>query len=88
MEAPHHGIVLLLAVEGGPTFTGSPFRLGIPYQAHMLAPLSEVHAPGDPGPDILGPADAQNLGQHDVGEDKGYLIVPTPVEEPPSFRYK
>ena len=61
MEAPRHGIVLLLAAEGGPALSGSPYRLGVPHQARMLASLPEVHVPGDSGPDLLGPADAQRL---------------------------
>ena len=48
------------------------------YQAHMLDPLPDVHAPGDPGLDLPGPADAQCLGEYDVGEDEGSLGVPTP----------
>ena len=30
VKAPGHGIVLLLAAEGGPTLLGSPFILGVP----------------------------------------------------------
>ena len=78
METPRHGVVLLLTAEGGPALAGSPFRLGIPHQASMLSSLPEVHAPGDPCPDLLGPADSQHLSQHDVGEDEGSLGVPTP----------
>ena len=78
VKTPGHGVVLLLAAEGGPTLAGSPFRLGIPYQASMLSLLPEVHAPGDPCPDIPVPADAQRLSKNDVGEDEGSLGVPTP----------
>ena len=75
VEAPRHGIVPLLTAEGGPTLAGIPFRLGVPHQASMFYPLPEVHAPGDPGPDLTGPADAQRLGQHNVGKNEGSLGV-------------
>ena len=55
---PGHGFVLLLAAGGGPALLVSPFCLGVPYQARVLAPLSEVHPPHDPDPDIPGLADA------------------------------
>ena len=51
----------------------------------METPLSEVHAPGDPGPDLSGPVDAQRLRKNDVGKDEGSLGVPTPVKNPPPF---
>ena len=75
MEAPRHCVVLLPAAEGGPALTCTPFRLVIPYQARMLAPLLEVHAPGDLCLDLLGPADAQRLSKNDVGKDEGSLGV-------------
>ena len=78
VKAPRHGVVLLLAAEGGSSLTGSPFCLSLPNQACMLSSLPEVHAPGDPGPDLLGPADAQPLCKNNVGEDEGSLGVPTP----------
>ena len=78
VEAPRYGLILLLTAEGGPALTGSPLCLGIPYQAHMLAPITEVHAPGDPCPDLPGLADAQRLSKNDVGEDEGSLGVPDP----------
>ena len=78
VEALRYSVVLLLAAEGGPALAGSPFRLGVPHQASMLPPLPEVHAPGDPGPDLPGPADAQRLCQHDVGKDEGSIGVLTP----------
>ena len=53
--------------EGGPDLSGSPFRIGIPYQAGMLAPLPEFYAPRDPRPYLPVPADAQRLGEYDVG---------------------
>ena len=73
-----HGIVHLLAAEGGPALAGSPFRLGISYQNRMLAPLPEVHAPGDPCLDLLVPADAQCISKNDAGKDEGSLEVPAP----------
>ena len=54
---------------------GIPFRFGVPHQARMLAPLPEVHPPGNPVPDISGPADAQSLRENNVGKDEGYLGV-------------
>ena len=78
MKALRHGIVLLLVNRGGPALLGSPFRLDVPHQARMLAPLPEVHAPCDPHPDLTGPADARRLRKNDVGEDEGSLGVPTP----------
>ena len=61
MESPSHSVFLLLAVEGGPALSGSPFHLGVPHQARVLTPLPEVHPPGYPCPDLMGPADAQCL---------------------------
>ena len=78
MEAPGHGALLLLAAEGGPALTGSPFCLGIAYQAHMLAPLPEVHAPGDTCPDLPVPADVKQFSKNNVGEDEGSLGVSAP----------
>ena len=78
VKAPEHGIILLLAAEGGTALSGSPFRLGVPHQASMLSPLPEVHAPGDPGPDLPVPADAQSLRKINVGKDEGSLGVLTP----------
>ena len=86
VKTPRHVIILLLAAEGGPALTGSPFHLGVPHQARMLAPLPEVHVPGDSGPDLPGPADAQHLCENDVGKDEGSLRVPTPVEHPPPIQ--
>ena len=74
--APCYGVVLLLLARGGAALLRSPFRLGVPDQASMLSPLPEVHAPGDTGPDITGPADAQHLRENDLGKDKGSLGVP------------
>ena len=42
--------------------------------------------PVDVGIDIFGPVNAQRLHNNDVGKDKGYLIVPTPIENPPILR--
>ena len=74
---PCNGLLLLLSVAGGSVFPGGPFRLGITYQAQMDIPLLEVHPPGDPHPDLPGPADAQRLCEDDVGEYKGFIGVPT-----------
>ena len=76
--APRYGVVLLLAAEGRTALSDSSFRFSVPYQARVLAPLLEVHLPGDLCPDLLGPADAQRLSEDDVGEDKGSLRVPAP----------
>ena len=78
VENPGHGVFLLLIAEGGPVLAGGPFRLGVPHQASMLSLLPEVHAPGDPGPYLPGPADAQRFCKNDVGKDEGSLGVPTP----------
>ena len=67
---------------------GSSFCLGFPHQARVLAPFPEVHAPGDPRPDLLGLAVAQRLRKNDVGKDKGYFRVPTNFENPLPFRVK
>ena len=58
VETPGHCIFILLTPKGGPVLSGSPFCLGLPHQARMLSPLPEVHVPGDPGPYLPGPADA------------------------------
>ena len=84
--APGHGFVVLLDASGSPALLGSPFRLGVSYQTRVQTSLPEVHVPGDPCPDLSGPADAQRLCKDDVGEDEGYLGVPTPTEKPPPFR--
>ena len=78
VKTPGNGVLLLLSAKGGPALSGSPFRLGVPYQSCMLAPLPEVHASGYPGPDFTGVADAQRLCKNNVDEDKGYLRVPAP----------
>ena len=78
METPGHGVFLLRTAEGGPDLAGSSFRLGVPHQTIMLSPLPEVHAPGDPGPDLPGSTDAQRIGKNDVGEDEGSLGISTP----------
>ena len=51
----------------------------------METPIPEVHLPGYPRPDLLGPADAQRLRKNDVVKDKGYLGISTPTENPPPF---
>ena len=88
VETLGHGVFLLLTAEGGPALVGSPSRLGEPRQDSMLSPIPEFHAPGDSGPDLTGPEDAQRLCKNDVGEDKGSLGVPTPRDYPPPFRSK
>ena len=81
----NYGFVLLITAGGGPTLSGSPFRLGISYQTRVLVPLPEVHAPRDTVPDISGSEDAQHLCENNVGKDEGSLGVPTPTENPPLF---
>ena len=83
-----HGLILLFCSTGGPALPGSPFCLGNPHQACVETPLPEVHPPGDLRLDLLCPADAQRLRKNDVDKDKGYIRVPTPVENPPPFRCK
>ena len=78
MVALTYGVVLLLATGGGPALSGIPFHLSISYQTCVLAPLPEVHAPGDPGPDIPSPDNAQRLCKNDVVKAEGYLGVPAP----------
>ena len=78
----HH---LLLSAAGGPALLGGPFHLGIPHQARLETPLSEVHPPGYTRPDLLGPADDKRLCEDDVGKEKGSLGVPTPVHYPLLF---
>ena len=76
MEAPGHGVVLILDAEGGPALLGIPFCLGVPDQPRMLSPLLEVYTPGDPGLDLPGSADTQRLGKNDMGKDERSLGVP------------
>ena len=78
-------LLLLLSAAGGSDLPGGPFRLGITHQARMETPLPEVHAPGDPGPDLLGPADAQRLCEDDMVEYKGFLGVTAPFNYPLPF---
>ena len=78
-------IILVLSATGGPALPEGPFRLGIPHQACMETPLPEVHLPGDPRPDFLGPPDAQRLSDDEMGKDKGSLGVPIPVNYPLPF---
>ena len=70
---PCNGLVLLLSSAGGPALPGSLLRLGIPYQACMDTHFPEVHPPGDPRPDILGPANDQRLLKDNVDKDEGPL---------------
>ena len=85
MVAPGYRLLLLLSNTGGSYLPGGSFRFGIPHQARMKTPLPEVHLPGDPRPDLTGPADAQRLRKDDMREDKGYLGAPTPVNYPLPF---
>ena len=85
MVAPGYGLILLLYDTGGPALTGGSFRLRFPHHTRMDTPIPEVHPPGDPFPDLLGPADAQRLYEDNVGKDKGSLGVPTPVDYPLPF---
>ena len=79
MITPGYRLILLFPATGG------PFRFGVPYQARMETPPPEFHPPGDPRPDLLGPADAQRLFENDVGEDEASLGVPTPAKNPLPF---
>ena len=85
MVAPGCRLHPLLSAGGGPDLPGGPFRLSIPHQACMETPLPEFYPPDDPRPDLPGPADAQRLREDNVGNDKGYLGVPTPVDKPLPF---
>ena len=86
MVTPRNGLVLLLYSTVSPSLYDGPFNLGVPYQACTETPLPEVHPPGDPRPDLLGPADAQRLCNNDVVDYEGPLGVPTPVKNPLPFR--
>ena len=86
MVTPGHGFVLLLAAGGGPALPGGPFCLDVPHHTRVQTPLLEVHAPRNPGPDISVPADAQRLCENDMVEDEESLGVPSPIENPLSFR--
>ena len=77
---PCYGLIFLLSSTGSPTLPGSPSRLGVSYQDCLGTPLLEVHPPGDVRPELLVPADAQRLGQDNVGKDKGHIVVPDPPE--------
>ena len=83
---PGYCLLLLLPTTGGPALPSSPFCLGVPHQARLETPLSEVHALRYPGPDLLASMDAQRICKNNLSEDKGSLGVPTPVENPPSLR--
>ena len=86
VEALGYRLILLLSNGGGPALPGDPFRLGFPYQDRVETPLLEVHLLSQPGPDLLGPMNAQRLRKNDVGKDEGSLGVPTPAENPLPFR--
>ena len=86
MVTSGHGFVLLLDATGGPALPGGPFRLSIPHQTPVQTPLPEVHAPRNPGPDLLVTVDAQHLCKSNVGKDEGSLRVLTPIENPAPFR--
>ena len=75
--APRYSVVLLDA-SGSPALLGSPFRLGVSYQTRVQTSLPKVHVPGDPCPDLPGPADTQRLCEYGVGKDEGYIGVPNP----------
>ena len=51
----------------------------------METPLSEIHPPSYPCPDLSGPADAQRIGEDNVVKDKGPLGVPSTSEYPLPF---
>ena len=86
MVASGYGLVLLLSSSGDPFLPGSPLRLGVPYQACVETPLSEVHLPGYLCPDLPGPTDTQRLCEDDMGKDEGPLVVPCPPKYPLPFR--
>ena len=81
-------LILLFPDTGNLALPGGPFRINVPHQACLYPPLPEVHPSGDPHPDLPGSADAQCLRENNVGEDKGYLGVPTHTKYPPPFRYQ
>ena len=83
MELPFHGLLILLYFPGGSTLPHRPFQLRIFHQTGMETPFPEFHLSRDAGPDLLGPADVQHLCHYDVDKDKGYLIFPTMVKDPP-----
>ena len=51
----------------------------------METSLIDIHLPGDPHPDLLGPADTQRLCNNNVSKDEGSLVVPTPTKNPLPF---
>ena len=78
MIATCYSLFLLLSTTGDPYLPGGSFRLRMPHQACVDILLPEVHPPGDPRPDLLGPADFQRLRKNVVGEEKGLLgVLPT-----------
>ena len=85
MVNPGHGFFLLVAAGGGPSLSGSSFRLGVPHQTRVQTPLPEVHAPRYLGSDLSIPADSQRPRKNNVGKEEGYLRVPTPIKNPPPF---
>ena len=85
MVAPGYRLLLLLFAAGSSALPGGPFRLGITQQARMETPLPEVHLPDNLRSDLPGPANAQRLREDDLGKDKGYLGVQTPVNYPLPF---
>ena len=88
MVASGYRLILLLPATCGPDLPGGPFRLGTPHHACVDTPIPDIHPPGYPRSDILGPTDTQRLSNNNVGEDKGYLGVPTSAEKPCPLRYQ
>ena len=85
MVSSGYHLILLISSAGGPDLPGIPFYLRVSYQACMDTPLTEVHPPGDPCPDIPGHADTQHICEENVGKDEGPLVNPGPPEYPPPF---
>ena len=74
--------LLLLSSSGSSALPGSHFCLGIPHQDRLETPHPYFHPPGDTRLYRSGPADTQHIRKDDVGEEKGYLGVLTPVNYP------
>ena len=86
MVSSGYRIIFLLSSTGGLVLPFIPFSLIVSYQAFMETPLPKFHPPGDPCPDLPGPADTQCLCENDMGKDEWPLGVPGPPEYPPPLR--
>ena len=76
MIALRYRLILLLSSPGGFDLPTSPAWRNL-YQRSIR--------PGDPRPDLHGPADTQNLCEDNMGKYEGPLGVPGPPEYPPSL---